>query len=174
MLHISNDISYCNLHVINKVYEQFTTVYRCDQGIIDSLSIANLLLGKLHKDLSRVKDLYVKSDNDHGNSYAEALYVMCKDNGFIHKRYGYNEPCHGKDHYDHEAAGAKSLMRSYIDAGNDILTAEGVFKPGIMVKVFKMRKLLVFPSTLANKHYHHVPQFQRSVNTTHLSFIMTT
>ena len=34
----------------------FTTVYRCDQGIINSLSIANLLLVKVHKDLPRVKD----------------------------------------------------------------------------------------------------------------------
>ena len=41
----------------------FTTVYRCDKGIIDSLSIKNLLLDKLHKDLPRVKDLYAKSDN---------------------------------------------------------------------------------------------------------------
>ena len=47
-------------------------------------------------------------------------------------------------------------------------------KPCIVVKAFKMRKLLVFPSTLAKQHYHHVPQFQRSVNTTDLSFIMTT
>ena len=41
----------------------FTTVYRCDKGIIDSLPITNLLLDKLHKDLPRVKDLYAKSDN---------------------------------------------------------------------------------------------------------------
>ena len=54
----------------------FTTVYRCDQGIIDSLSIANLMLDKLRKDLPRVKDLYAKPDNAgsyHGNSYAKAL-----------------------------------------------------------------------------------------------------
>ena len=109
----------------------FTTVYQCDQGIINSLSIVNLLLVKLHKDLPRVKDQYAKSDNAgsyHGNSYAEALYVMCKDKGFTLKWYDYNEPCRGKDQCDCEAAGVKSLMRSYIDAGNDILTAEDVFK----------------------------------------------
>ena len=78
-----------------------------------------------------MKDLYANSDNAglyHGNSYAEALYVMCKDKGFTLKRYDFNEPCRGKDQYDREAAGAKSLMRSYIDAGNDILTTEDVFK----------------------------------------------
>ena len=41
----------------------FTTVYQCDQGIINSLSIANLLLDKLYKELPRVNDLYAKSDN---------------------------------------------------------------------------------------------------------------
>ena len=109
----------------------FTTVYRCDQGITDSLSVANLLLDKLHKDLSRVKDLYAKSDNAgsyHGNSYAQGLYVICKDKGFTLKRYDYNEPCSGKDQCDREAAGTKSLIRSYIDAGNNILAAEDVFK----------------------------------------------
>ena len=104
----------------------FATVYQCDQGITDSLSIANLLLDKLHKDLPRVKDLSAKSDNArsyHGNSFAEALYVMCKDKGFTLKRYDYNEPCCDKYQCDREAAGTKSLMRSYIDAGNNILTA---------------------------------------------------
>ena len=109
----------------------FTMVYRCDQDIIDSLSIANLLLDKLHKDLSTVKDLYAKSDNAgsyHGNSYAKALYVMCKDKGFTLKRYEYNEPCRGKDQCNREVVRAKSLMRGYIDAGNNILTAKDVFK----------------------------------------------
>ena len=56
----------------------FTNVIK---GIINSMSIANLPLDKFYKDLPRVKDLYAKSDNAgsyHGNSYAKALYVMCK------------------------------------------------------------------------------------------------
>ena len=47
-------------------------------------------------------------------------------------------------------------------------------KPCIMVKAFKVWKLLVSPPTLAKQHYHHIPKFQRSVNTTHLSFIIST
>ena len=89
----------------------FTTVYQCDQGIINSLSIANLLLDKLHKELPRVNDLYVKSDNAgsyHGNSYAEDLYVMCRDKGFTLKQYDYNKPCHFKDQCDCDTAGTKS------------------------------------------------------------------
>ena len=95
------------------------------------MSIANLPLDKFYKDLPRVKDLYAKSDNAgsyHGHSYAEALYMMYKDKGFTLKRYDYNEPCHGTDQCDREAAGAKSLMRTYIDADNDIHAAEDVFK----------------------------------------------
>ena len=55
----------------------FTTVYQCDQGIIN-LSIANLLLDKLYKELPRVNDLYAKSDNAgsyHENSYADAVTI---------------------------------------------------------------------------------------------------
>ena len=81
----------------------FTTVYRCDQGLIESLSIANLHLDKLHKDLPRVKDIYAESDNAgsyHGNSHAKALYVMCKGKRFTLKQYDYNEPSCGKDQCD--------------------------------------------------------------------------
>ena len=53
---------------------------------------------------------------------------MCKGKGFTLKWYDYNEPSQGKDQCDREAAGAKLLLRSYTDAGNDILTAEDVFK----------------------------------------------
>ena len=108
------------MYTLNK----YILVYRWGQGIIDS--IANLLLDKLHEDLPRVKDLYGKFDNVrsfHGNSY-----VMCKDKGFTLKWWDYNEPCRGKDQCDRETAGMKSLMRSYIDAGNNILTAKDVFK----------------------------------------------
>ena len=75
-------VNYRKMYTLNK----YILVYRFDQGIIDS--ITNLLLDKLHEDLPRVKDLYGKSDNArpfHGNSYAEALHVMCKDKGFTLK-----------------------------------------------------------------------------------------
>ena len=43
------------------------------------------------------------------------------------KRYDYNEPCHGKDQCDLESAGAKCVMKNYVDAGNDLMTAENLY-----------------------------------------------
>ena len=37
--------------------------------------------------------------------------------------YIYNEQCKGKNQCDRESARAKNLMRSYVDVGNDIITA---------------------------------------------------
>ena len=43
------------------------------------------------------------------------------------KSYDYNEPCHGKDQCDLESAGAKCVVKSYVDAGNDLMTAENLY-----------------------------------------------
>ena len=53
---------------------------------------------------------------------------MCKNKGFTLNWYDYNKPCRRKDQFGREAAIAKPLMRSYIDAGNNILTAKYIFK----------------------------------------------
>ena len=42
--------------------------------------------------------------------------------------YDYNEPCCGKDQCDRESAAAKTILRSYVDSGNDLLTAEDLHK----------------------------------------------
>ena len=75
--------------------------------------------------------MYVKSDNagcHHGGLVPEALFKICKANNFNLKWYDYNEPCKGKDQYDHKSAGVKHLIWSYVDAGNDI-TALDVVSP---------------------------------------------
>ena len=55
--------------------------------------------------------------------FPEALLKICKANNFNLKWYDYNEPCKGKDQCDHKSAGVKHLMRSHVDAGNDIIAA---------------------------------------------------
>lgn len=105
----------------------FTSIYRCDQGVEDVLSLADSLIGEFKKDQPLIQSLYVKSDNAscyHGNFCAEGLRKVCMQNGITLERYDYNEPCKGKDQCDRENAGAKSLMRSFVDAGNDILSAD--------------------------------------------------
>ena len=91
----------------------------------------SVVLDKIKSDFPGLEQLYAKSDNAssyHGNFYAEALYQLCSGRQIDLKRYDYNEPCRGKDQCDRESAGAKCVMRSYVDAGNDLLTAEDVYQ----------------------------------------------
>ena len=92
----------------------------------DVLSIADVLFAQFKPDNSLIKNLYVKSDSAgcyHGALVPEALFKICNANNFNLKYYDYNEPCKGKDQCYHKSAGAKHLMRSYVDAGNNIITA---------------------------------------------------
>ena len=76
-------------------------------------------------------NLYTKSDNAgcyHGNYLDEAMYILCRQKGIKLLNYDYNEPCCGKDQYDHEGAAAKSIIRSFTDSGNDLLDEDDLFK----------------------------------------------
>ena len=113
--------------VRKKIYS--TAIHRCDQTMKDVLSIADVLLAQFKPDNPLTENRYVKSDNAgcyHGALVPEALFKICKANNFNLKWYDYNEPCKGRDHCDCKSAGAKNLMRSYVDAGNDIITALGI------------------------------------------------
>ena len=75
--------------------------------------------------------LYAKSLNApsyQGKYVLEALYKLCSSKGISLKHYDYNEPQHGKDQCDGESAGAKSLICSFVDAGNDVSSSEDVAK----------------------------------------------
>ena len=52
---------------------------------------------------------------------------MCKSEDIQLLRYDYNEPCKGKDQCDRESESAKAVIRSYIDAGNDLMSSLDVF-----------------------------------------------
>ena len=76
-------------------------------------------------------NLYTKSDNAgcyHGNHPDEAMYILCRQKGIKLLNYDYNEPCCGKDQYDHEGAAAKSIIISFTDSGNDLLDEDDLFK----------------------------------------------
>ena len=53
----------------------------------------------------------------HGNFVLEALHKHLK-------WYDYNKPAHGKDQFDRQSAGTKSLTRSYVDASHDLVSAD--------------------------------------------------
>ena len=106
-----------------------TSLFRCDQGLEDSLDLATAVLKQITCDLPNIVNIYGKSDNaSHymGNFVLEALFNLCKQHGKKLVRYDYNEPCKGKDQCDREASYAKGLLCSYVHAGNNIDSASDV------------------------------------------------
>ena len=103
--------------------------YKKEYCKTDTLSIADTVLAKFISDEPGVKNVYGKSDNAssyHANFSIEALWFLCKSTGIKLVRYDFNEPCQKKDQCDCDAAGTKSLIRSYADADHDVLCAEDV------------------------------------------------
>ena len=114
--------------LLKQVY--YTLVYRSDQSKLDTMNIASCVLSQFSKDFPEVHSVNGKSDNAgsyHGNQILENLYHLCKSTGLTLLRYDYNEPCRGKDQCDRESSGAKSLINSYVESGNDLLTTMDVF-----------------------------------------------
>ena len=75
--------------------------------------------------------MYCKSDNAgcyHGNPYPESIYKICKQNSITLKRLDYNEPQKGKDQCDRDSALARNALRRYVDEGNDVASAEDIYK----------------------------------------------
>ena len=130
-LHVDVIFTKENDQLKKRVY--FTAVYRFEQGLIDALCLADVVLGKVKENLPGLKNLYAKSNNAssyHGNYYIEVLDNLCKEKQLALLKYDYNEPSCRKDQCDRESAGAKSVIRSFLNAGNDLMTAED----GLVVK----------------------------------------
>ena len=52
---------------------------------------------------------------------------MCNQHGIQLLQYFYNEPSKRKDQCDRESATAKTLLRNYVDAGNDLVNANDIY-----------------------------------------------
>ena len=103
------------LKYTNQIHKHtcFTTAYRSDLGIADSLTIASLVIEQVATDFPNLKELFGKSDNAssyHGNLYSQSLYKICKPNEIYLLRFDYNEPPKGKDQCDREAAVARNAL----------------------------------------------------------------
>ena len=128
-LHVDLFVCHAEGKLAKKVY--FTGIYRCDQAMIDTLAIADAVLDEMKKDFPKVVELFAKSDNAgcyHSNYAAECIRELCSEKGLILKRYDYNEPCCGKDDCDRVSAGAKCVIKSYINAGNDLINVIDLHK----------------------------------------------
>ena len=114
--------------LVKQVY--VTLVYRCDQSKVDTMNIASFVLQQFQSDFPLVNAINGKSDNAssyHGNQILENLYFLCKTRGFRLLRYDYNEPCRGKDQCDRESSGAKNLINSFVESGNNLLCAHDIY-----------------------------------------------
>ena len=108
-----------------------TVIYRCDQGMNNTLSCCENVLKEFQKTNPTITNIFTKSDNAvsyHGNGIFESLFEVCKHAGFQLMRTNYNETCRGKDQCDRESSVAKNIINSFDDAGNDLITAEDVHK----------------------------------------------
>ena len=117
------------LDISKQVY--LTVIFRCDQGMANTLSICENVSKEFKKTNPTTANILTKSDNArscYGNSVFGGLFKVCKHAGFQLRRTDYNEPCRGKNQYDRESAAAKSIINSFADAGNDLMTAEDVYK----------------------------------------------
>ena len=100
-LHIDVFFITQNGNIRKRVY--YSSVYRCDQEIADTLSPASTVLDKFKEDHPNIRDIYAKSDNASfypGNFVLEALHKLCLSKNINLKQYDYNEPAHGKDQCD--------------------------------------------------------------------------
>ena len=107
-----------------------TVIYWCDQGIASSLCISEHVLKEFKKSNPVITKIFTKSDNAssyHGNFIFEALHKVCKGENFQLLRTDYNEPSKGKDQCDRESAAARNIINSFVNAGNDLTTAEDVY-----------------------------------------------
>ena len=108
----------------------FTIIYRCDQSTVDIAVIADVVLDQFRTDILGATNPYTNSDNTgccHGNHSSEATYILCRQNGIKLLSYDY-ELCCGKDECDHEIATDESIIRSFIDSGNDLQDGDDLFK----------------------------------------------
>ena len=91
--------------------------------------ISDVVLEEFKQDVLSVNMLFHKSNNAycyHSNFAAEGLYHLCKQHGMQLLRYGYNEASKGKDQ-DRASAIGKTLLRNYVDAGNDLANANDIY-----------------------------------------------
>ena len=59
--------------------------------------------------------------------YPETVYRICKENKIKLKRLDFNEPQKGKDQCDRDSALARNALRTYVDEGNNVVTAEDIY-----------------------------------------------
>jgi hypothetical protein len=128
-LHIDTFYSKKDDSLIKQVY--YTAIFRCDQDMSATLSVADHVIKQFHKDYANVKSLVTKSDNAGcyaGASCFQSEYQIVKKHDLTLLRHDFSEPQHGKDQCDRESAVARKLMAAYVNSGNDLKSAQDIRK----------------------------------------------
>ena len=114
-----------NNHVFKRSY--LSSISQYDQGMADTSSFVKAVLKKLKMDGAQIQKLIAKLDNAscyYSNYLPQAMYQLCKDQGIMLVRCGYNEPCKGKYQYNCECDGLKIILKSLnVDSVNGIFIA---------------------------------------------------
>ena len=114
-----------------KKHVYLTVIYNSDQGTSAVISIADVVLHQFRQYEPLVTKLVAKSDNAgcySGNYQAESMHILCKSKSMYLTRYDFNEPQCGKDKCDRESAAAKTIICSYVDAKNNVESAEEIYE----------------------------------------------
>lgn len=96
-----------------------TALDKADQDLLDTLAIAEVVIGQFHEDYPQITNVYAKSDNAgcyHANDAVEVLFKISKKYHIKLNRYDFSESQYGKDQCDREAAYVKSRYRSFLDS----------------------------------------------------------
>ena len=107
-----------------------SSINQCDQGMIDTLSLGKAVLKQLKVDEPQIQKLFAKSDNAscyQGNYLPQALYQLCKEQDITLVRDDYHEPCKGKGQCNCECAGLNTILKTYVDSGNNVECANDIF-----------------------------------------------
>ena len=107
-------------------FTYFTAIERCDQGLVDVISISDVALEEFKQDVPSVNMVFFKSDNAncyHSNFAAERLYHLCKKHGIQLLRYDYNEPSKGKGQCDRDSATTKAYIYSGLHYASGVANA---------------------------------------------------
>ena len=126
-LHVDIIVTMVNMKLQKNIY--FTSVKTVDRDAKDVLALADNILKKLQVEFPHIDKTYAKSDYEscyHSFLGPEALYRLCKNYVIDLCRYDFNEPCKGKEQCDRESASAKTVLRSYLQAENNLFTADNI------------------------------------------------
>ena len=92
------------------------------------MALANNILKNLQSNFPHINKVYAKSGNSSCDRNFLGPEALCRLNNYGNDlcRYDFNNPCKGKDQCERESANAKTILRSYSQEKDDILTADDI------------------------------------------------